>query len=456
MGEIDTIAAIATPLGTGGIGIVRISGPDAFGTAERIVRLAKGGRVSSLAGYTCAYGLAADQEGPIDEVIVTAFRGPHSYTGEDIVEISAHGGVYLMDRLLNACCKNGARPALAGEFTKRAFLNGKLDLTQAEAVIDLISAHGGQAARAALSARGGALYRCVGEIADRLTYFAAHLSAWIDYPEEEIEAVDPNALQCDLAKCLQRLDSLAGSYETGRLVREGIETVIVGRPNVGKSSLMNLMTGVKRSIVSDIPGTTRDLVSDTVLCGGFVFHLTDTAGIRKPDDPIEQEGVGLALEQIERAQLVLAVFDGSEPLTGDDRRVMEACRGLNALALVNKADLTQVLDAQAFASDFKRVLLISAHDTNIIKPLTEALTEMVGLGAFDSSAAIVANTRQRAAVMAAAGELREAVEALENGVSYDAVAVCIERALDALLELTGKRASQAVVDSVFSRFCVGK
>ena len=239
-------------------------------------------------------------------------------------------------------------------------------------------------------------------------------------------------------------------------MREGIETVIVGRPNVGKSSLMNLMTGVKRSIVSDIPGTTRDLVSDTVLCGGFVFRLTDTAGIRKPDDPIEQEGVGLALEQIERAQLVLAVFDGSEPLTGDDRRVMEACRGLNALALVNKADLMQVLDAQAFASDFKRVLSISAHDTNIMKPLTEVLTEMVGLGAFDSSAAIVANTRQRAAVMAAAGELREAVEALENGVSYDAVAVCIERALDALLELTGKRAAQAVVDSVFSRFCVGK
>ncbi|MCR2026426.1 tRNA uridine-5-carboxymethylaminomethyl(34) synthesis GTPase MnmE [Anaerotruncus colihominis] len=456
MVEMDTIAAIATPLGTGGIGVVRISGPKALTTADRIVRLANGKRVSSLEGYTCAYGIAADREGPIDEVIVTVFRAPRSYTGEDVVELSAHGGVYLMDRLLNACCENGARPALAGEFTKRAFLNGKLDLTQAEAVIDLISARGGQAARAALSARGGALYRCVEKIVDRLTHFAAHLSAWIDYPEEEIEAVDSRTLHDALLESLRTLDSLAGSYETGRLVRDGIETVIVGRPNVGKSSLMNLMTGMKRSIVSDIPGTTRDLVSDTVLCGGFVFHLTDTAGIRRPDDPIEREGVALALEQVERAQLVLAVFDGSEPLTEDDRRVMKACRGLNALALINKADLAQVLNAEAFTSDFKRVLCISARGEDIPKPLTKALTEMVGLGAFDSSAAIVANTRQRAAVTEAAGELREAVEALESGVSYDAVAVCIERALDALLKLTGKRASQAVVDSVFSRFCVGK
>lgn len=456
MNELDTIAAIATPLGTGGIGIVRISGPEAFTVADRIVRLSGGKKISLLAGYTCAYGKAVDSEGPIDEVIATVFHAPHSYTGEDVVEISAHGGVYLMDRLLNACCKNGARPAMAGEFTKRAFLNGKLDLTQAEAVIDLISARGAQAARAALSARDGALYRRVEEIERRLTDFAAHLAAWIDYPEEEIDEIDSDSLRAGLFSCLQTLDGLAASYETGRLVRDGIDTAIVGRPNVGKSSLMNLMTGVKRSIVSEIPGTTRDLVGDTILCGGFVFHLTDTAGIRTSDDPIEREGVELALAQIDRAQLVLAVFDGSEPLCEDDRRVMESCRGANALALINKADLPQAVDPETFTPYFKRVLSISARSGQIPQALINALAELAGLDTFDSSAALVANTRQRAAVTAAASELREASQALEDGVSYDAVSVCIERALDALFELTGKRTTQAVVDSVFARFCVGK
>ena len=435
---------------------MRISGEDAFTVADGLVRTAQDRTVSEMQGYTCAYGRAYDAEGDIDEVVVTVFRAPRSFTGEDVVEISSHGGVYLVRRILRACCENGARPALAGEFTKRAFLNGKLDLTQAEAVADLISAQGKQAAKAALTARDGALFHKIDHICGRLLEQAAHLAAWIDYPEEEIVEVDAVGLASVLQDCEAELSRLLDSYDAGRVIREGIDTAIVGRPNVGKSTLMNLLSGYRRSIVADLAGTTRDVVSDTVQLGDIVLHLSDTAGIRSSDDPVERAGVELAVEHLERAQLVLAVFDGSRLLDEDDRKVISFCKGMVSIALVNKNDLPQVLDLHELEERFSVVLSLSAKEGNGTEQLRQRIQELFGLGIFDSAAAMLANERQRAGVLDAVSEIREGREALVSGVSYDAVCVCLENAIDRLLELTGKRASQEVVDQVFSRFCVGK
>ena len=456
MQSMDTIAAVATPLGTGGIGVVRLSGPEAAAVADRLVRLAGGKTVAGMKGYTCAYGRAGDADGEIDEAVVTLFRAPRSFTGEEIVEIAVHGGVYLVNRLLRACVAAGARPALAGEFTRRAFLNGKLDLTQAEAVADLISAEGRQAARAALSARDGALYRRAEAAADALTGHAAHLAAWIDYPEEEIAEVDPAELGAGLRRCEADLAGLLGTYDTGRIIREGISAAIVGRPNVGKSTLMNLLAGHARSIVTDIAGTTRDIVSDTIRLGEIVLHLSDTAGIRGTDDPVERAGVDLAVGELARAQLVLAVFDGSDALDENDLRVIRCCKDAVCIALVNKNDLPQRLDMEVIRKNFAHVVTLSAKSAEGADALKKKMEELFLLERFDPSAAVVANERQRAAVADALAEVREAADALEAGVSYDAVCVCIERAVDALLTLTGRRATQEVVDQVFSRFCVGK
>lgn len=452
----ETIAAIATPLGTGGIGIVRISGEQAFAVADRLTRLSAGRTVSEMDGYTCAYARLFDADGEIDQAVVTAFRAPRSYTGEDTVELSVHGGVYICERVLTACCAAGARPAGAGEFTKRAFLNGKLDLTGAEAVADLISARGKQAARAALAARDGALFRAADEVAQALVALAGHLAAWIDYPEEEIADVDPIELERVLADGINKLEHLLATYDTGKVVREGIETVIVGRPNAGKSTLMNLLAGETRSIVTDMAGTTRDVVSDTVRLGDLLLRLSDTAGIRDSIDPVERAGVEMAHERLKRAQLVLAVFDGSDALDDNDRRVISACEGCTAVALVNKNDLPQRLDTTEIEAAFQDVLYLSAQSPDGARLLCEALTRLFALDAFDPAAATVANERQRTAIDGARRTLQEGLEALLAGVSYDAVCVCVENAADALLELTGQKAGQAVVDEVFSRFCVGK
>lgn len=451
----ETIAAIATPQGVGGIGIVRISGPEALAVGDRVMRI-KGRRLRELAGYTCAYGRVWDEQGPLDEAVATVFREPHSYTGEDVVELSVHGGAYLLQRVLQACCDNGARPALAGEFTKRAFMNGKLDLTGAEAVIDLISAQGRQSARAALSARDGALFRKAGEVAGMLVSGAAGLAAWMDYPEEDIEETERKSLHETLEKAAGELDKLMATYETGRIFREGVETVIVGRPNVGKSTLMNLLADSERSIVTDIAGTTRDVVSDTVRLGEIVLHLSDTAGIRETGDAVERVGVQRAEAALRQAQLVLAVFDGSSRLDENDRRVIAQCRDAAAVALVNKNDLPQCLETEEIEKAFAHVVYLSAKQREGTEKLRQTVEQMFALEQFDPAAAVVANERQKESVRRARESIGQAMEALQGGVSLDAVGVCIEEGAGALLELTGEKAGQAVVNEIFSRFCVGK
>lgn len=452
--QSDTIAAIATGGSGAGLGVIRISGADAVRAASAVFRAASGTDLTHAKGYTARYGRVYDAQGDIDEAVALVFRAPKSYTGEDVVELSCHGGAYLLQRVLRAVYAQGVSPAGAGEFTKRAFLNGKMDLTQAQAVCDLIAASGEQAARAALSAREGALHREITDIIGRLTTLSADLTAWIDFPEEDVPAVQSGAVQTQLDAECARLDTLLSSFVTGRYIREGIRTAIAGKPNVGKSTLMNLLAGRTRSIVTDIPGTTRDVVEDTVTLGGITLHLWDTAGLRNTDDPVERLGVSLAEERLNTADLILAVFDSSQELSDEDRRLVERKDNTPRIAVINKTDLAPRLDRAYISAHFQHIVEISAATGLGADALRGAITELFAVQAFDPMRAVLAGERQRDCAERARILLGEARDAL--GLTLDAVCASIDCALDALMELTGQKSSEAVIDSVFERFCVGK
>ncbi len=452
----DTIAAIATAQGTGGIGVIRISGPQAREVVGKVFRSPSGKRVEELGGYRALYGHIAENGEAIDEVVVLVFRAPHSYTGEDVVEISCHGGLYLTKRVLRAVLSAGASPAGPGEFTRRAFLNGKLGLTEAEAVMDLIGARGGQAARAALAGHDGALHRRIEAVKQSLVESAAHLDAWADYPEEDIPAVQESVLLQQLQSAQKELRNLLRDYDAGKVLREGLDTVIAGRPNVGKSTLMNLLAGCERSIVTDVPGTTRDVIEETVWVGEIALRLADTAGIHSTSDLVEQIGVNRAKDRLKTASLVLAVFDASQPLSEDDRNLIQSLEEIPAIAIINKTDLASHIDLEYIGRYMKHVVLISARTGDGMKNLQEELASLAGTRELDPSAGILANERQYASASRALACVQEAQDALECGMTLDAVTVSIESAIQELLELTGERASETVVDNVFHRFCVGK
>ena len=451
--ERQTIAAIATGAG-GGIGVVRISGPEALRITDRIFK----GKKSPLdmKGYTGCLGRVHDGEGDLDEAVLFVYRAPHSYTGEDVAELSCHGSAFLLEKVLAAAIGAGAVPAGRGEFTKRAFLNGKMTLPQAESVVDLVAGESRQAARAALQARDGALFHAIREINDLLMDAAAHISAWIDYPEEDVEEVLMSDLSHTLTEAGSRLAKLASGYDQGRMIRQGISTAIVGSANVGKSTLMNLLTGYEKSIVTDIPGTTRDVIEDTVRVGDLVLHLSDTAGIRNTSDVVERMGVERSVSRLETCDLILAVFDGSRPLTEGDRSLLERLDGRLAIGLCNKSDLPRQADLDEIRRHVCRVLEISAREGEGLEQLEQAISELVGLNQLDSSAGMLANQRQLSCVTRALRSLEEAKNALGYGQTLDAVSVELEEAIDALLELTGQKASEAVIDRVFEQFCVGK
>ncbi|MBQ9553030.1 MAG: tRNA uridine-5-carboxymethylaminomethyl(34) synthesis GTPase MnmE [Clostridia bacterium] len=455
MNQSSTIAAVSTPVAAGGLGVIRISGADAISIAAAVFRPVSEKNVTTMKGYTAAFGKVYDGDTPIDEAVLLIFRAPHSYTGEDVAELSCHGGVYLVDRALRAVIKAGAQPAAPGEFTKRAFLNGKLDLTEAEAVMNLISAQGEQGAAAALTALEGALSRKLREAAQVLIADAAYMAAWVDYPDDEIEELSQERLLADYRGVAETLENLLNNYEGGRALTQGVDTVIAGKPNVGKSTLMNCLSGFDRSIVTAAAGTTRDVVEDTVRLGKMVLRLADTAGIRRADNEAEQIGVEFALNRIDRAELVLAVFDGSQPLSEEDRGVIARCRGKRAIALVNKCDLPQRLERDAL-DGFFAVIPISAKNADGIQALSEAVLAVLGSDSVDTSAAMLANERQRAGCELALSCVKEAVDALQSGMTLDAVNVSTDAAVDALLTLTGERAGDAVIHEIFSKFCVGK
>ena len=456
----STIAAISTAQAPGGIGIVRISGPKARRIADRVFVSAKGKTVAETPGYTALYGgVYRDAETRVeklDEAVALVFASPASFTGEDVVELSCHGGLYVLRRVLDAVLAAGAVPAAPGEFTRRAFLNGKLGLTEAESVMQLICAQGKQAARAALAGHDGALEKRIAGIRESLVSMAAHLSAWADYPEDDIPQVSAEVLKTSLASAREELSTLLDQFDAGRALREGVDTVIAGRPNAGKSTLMNLLAGCERSIVTQFAGTTRDVVEDTVLLDGIPLNLADTAGLRPTDDPVESIGVVRARDRLKTAQLVLAVFDSSQTLGEEDRELIAAIGDLPAVAVVNKSDLETQIDIEYIKEKFKHLVYISALSGEGLPALKEAVAEVLQTARLNPSEGILFTERQRDAARRARECVDEALSALSAGMTLDAVTVSIEGAVSALLELTGERATTAIVDSVFSKFCVGK
>lgn len=453
---MTTIAAIATPNAPGGIAVIRISGERAFEVAEKIFVPAGDKKVADMRGYTCAYGEAFDGEERLDDCILTVFRAPHSFTGEDTAEISCHGGIYVTRRILRAALANGAVMAQAGEFTKRAFLNGKIDLTQAESVMDIISAKGERELKMAENIREGAAYKAARKISDRLMNMLGSLAAWTDYPDEDIPEVEPETMRTELENIRAELESLIRNYDSGRILREGVSTVIVGRPNVGKSTLFNALSGCERSIVTDIAGTTRDAVEETVKLGDVTLRLMDTAGIRETSDKIEEIGVNIAQKAIESAELVIAVFDGSEKMSDDDVNIINKINFNNSVAVVNKNDLSTVIDITELEKYFKHIVYLSAKENSGTDELCACIEDIFRLNEPFFNDVTVANERQKKCVDVCLENVEKAVEAIECGEMLDAVNVLIDYAEQSLLELIGEKITDAVVDEVFSRFCVGK
>lgn len=381
----NIIAAISTANGVGGLGVIRISGEGCTKVADKIFRSFSQKKVSEMKGYTASYGKIYDDHELIDEAVVLVFQAPHSYTGEDVVEISCHGGMYVTKRVLRTVLKNGARPAEPGEFTKRAFLNGKMGLTEAESVMDIISARGAQSARAALSCMEGNLRRKIDTVREILIHLAAHLSAWADYPEEDIPEIDHEELLEKLDSCKQELELLLKTYDAGKIMREGVDTVIAGKPNVGKSTLMNLLSGCERSIVTNVPGTTRDIIEETVMLGDVPLRLSDTAGIRVTDDPVEKIGVQKAKDRLLQAGLIFAVFDASLPLSDDDKELLELLRDAPAVAIINKTDLEQKIDSDYIQAKVKHTVFISAKNAVGSEELEKQVAEIVGTSQLDAS-----------------------------------------------------------------------
>lgn len=453
---MSTICAIATPAAAGGISVIRISGEKALDVAAAVFRPVSGKCVSDMEGYRAAYGKIFDGEERLDDGVLLVYRAPHSYTGEDVAEISCHGGIYVTRRVMTACLKAGAEPAAAGEFTKRALLNGKMSLTQAEAVADIISAQGGQSLSCSNSQREGALYRRAESIADKIMEISAQISAWIDYPEDDTPTVTPQWLLEKLGVIREEFKSLLDGYDTGRMIREGISCAIVGKPNVGKSTLMNLLSGEERSIVSDIAGTTRDIVEETINLGGAVLRVSDCAGIRETDDPVERIGVEIMLKKLQSADIVLAVFDGSREVSEEDRRLFSLLEGKKTVCIINKTDLEQRFNASEAERLFGKPVFVSARDGGAAEVIAKEVNSRLDIDSLSADAGFIANERQRACVIRAARATDEAYEAVLAGVTPDVTGVMLSQALDAVYELSGKTAGEEVIAEVFKRFCVGK
>ena len=457
--ETVTVAAVSTPYGRGGIAVIRISGPDAVSVAERVFVPGGGAALSSAEPNRMVWGRIYYKEELIDDGMAVVFRAPHSYTGEDTVEISCHGGIYLTQKVLESVFLCGAQPAGPGEFTKRAFLNGKLGLSQAEAIIDLIDAQSMEGVRLAGAGARGNLKRVADEIYQLLRDAVSSTYAFIDFPDEDLTDLSVDELLERIGTAREKLAALAKSYSVGRAVNEGIRCAIVGKPNTGKSSLLNCLMGEDRAIVTDIAGTTRDVLEETVSIGRILLRLADTAGIHGTDDVVERLGVERSLRALGDAELVLAVFDGSASLEDEDFALAEHLRGVTCpiVAVVNKSDAGLIADVSLLGVPFVKTLTVSAENGDGIDGLRETVESLFLEGQIDySTEAVVSNARQYAAVCAAEEHAARAEQALRDGYTQDIAGMDLELALSALAEVDGRAVTGDVVDAIFHNFCVGK
>lgn len=453
----DTIAAVATGNVLSAIGILRLSGDGTLAVIDRVFRPANGCPMSEAPDRKLVYGAFCDADGQtLDLCLCTVSRAPHSYTGEDTAELQCHGSPAVLRAGLQALFTAGARQALAGEFTKRAFLNGRMDLTQAEAVIDLIHAETALDAKNAAGQLGGAVLRHAQGVYDTLQDIASHYHAVIDYPDEDIPDFQLSAYESALTGCIDRLQRLLDTFSRANVLHGGVPAVILGRPNAGKSSLLNALLGYERAIVTDVPGTTRDTIDARVTLGGVLLRLTDTAGLRDTSDPVEAIGVHRALDAAADAALAIAVFDAARPLDDDDRQVIAAAQRASVrIAVLNKADLPAAVQPDTLAASFDAVCVLSAKERTGLEALEQAVAEH--FPAPDAPAGeILTNARHAEAIGRALESLRAAREAMLLGVTPDAVLTEAEEAMAAIGELTGASIREDITNRIFARFCVGK
>lgn len=455
----DTIAAIATAPGEGALGVVRVSGPAAFAVAERVFRPARGG--GRWEGFRARYGWAVHPRSGevLDEVVALAMVGPRSYTGEDVVEFSCHGGPVVLRRVLEAVLAAGARLAEPGEFTRRAFLNGRIDLAQAEAVIDLIRARGEWARRAALAQLGGALSRRLREVREGIVRCLAHVEALLDFPEDEVEAWGEAELRARVEELAAEVAGLSAGYEAGRLVREGVRVAIVGRPNVGKSSVLNALLGEDRALVTAVPGTTRDVIEEGLVVEGVPLVLADTAGIREAGDEVERLGIERAREVLRDADVILLVVDAAAGWTEGDEAVAGLVDPERAVIALNKVDLGRPRVERAVLERLfagRPVVEVSALEGRGIEELRRLLARAAWSGVAPREGLLVTRARHRDALERCREGLERAGAALREGLPADVVAAELRRAAGAVGEITGETVDEAVLETVFREFCLGK
>lgn len=456
---MSTIAAISTAHGVGGIGVIRISGEDALKIAEKVFVPFVGEQkecLKNIGGYRAKYGKIIESGEYVDEAVVLVFKAPHSYTGEDVVEISCHGGLYITKRVLRAILEAGAQPAEAGEFTKRAFLNGKIDLSQAESVMDLISAKSKCANKVAFEILQGKSYDKISEIKDELVDISAGLSVWSDYPEEDIPQINEKMLKKSVLEISQKLENIINNYDTFKAIKEGVKTAIIGKPNVGKSTLMNLMSDSQKSIVTDIPGTTRDAIEENIVIGDIPVCLVDTAGIRETHDKVEKIGVEKARKIMKESEITLFMIDASSPLDKEDEELLKEINEETTIIILNKCDKEKKVKSDDLSTFSDKIVELSALKAEGIEKLKEVIENIVGLSKFDPSESVISNERQLYLLKKAKVILNQVVLELESGITLDAITVLLQDVLDLFMEFTGEKASDTIIERVFSKFCVGK
>ena len=455
----DTIAAIATAPGEGGIGIIRISGPKSLEVAEEIFFSMSGKKISEYPARTLIFGNIKDGDKKIDEVLVAYMKGPNSYTAEDVVEINCHGGFISVKRILELVLSKDVRLAEAGEFTKRAFLNGRIDLSQAEAVIDVINAKTDKAHEVAENQLDGSLSNRIREFRDKVTELLAQVEVAIDYPEEDIEFIAYTTLEEKTRELNKDIKKLYETSESGKIFREGLKTVIVGKPNVGKSSLLNSILGENRAIVTDIPGTTRDVIEEFVNIKGIPLKIVDTAGIRETDDVVEKIGVEKSMASFDTADLIIMVVDSSSELSEEDREILEKVQGKETIILLNKTDLPQVIDEEEVKKyvNEENIIKISALHNEGIEDVHDRIEAMVYKGDIKSSSnVIITNSRHKDALYRAMKSAEDAMRAIEDRMPLDFVEVDLKNIWDYLGYINGDTVSEDLLDNIFHNFCIGK
>ena len=459
-----TIAAISTAMAESGIGIVRMSGEEAFAIADKIYKNKKGKRLSDQKTHTIHYGFVEEEGKVIDEVLVMLMRGPHTFTGEDTVEIDCHGGVYVVKKILEACIRNGARPAQPGEFTKRAFLNGKMDLSQAEAVIDVIQSQNDYALKSSLKQLRGSVKEKISDLRNKIIYHTAFIESALDDPEHISIDGYGNVLKKETKEIIEEIETLLKTADDGRIIREGINTVILGKPNAGKSSLLNVLLGEERAIVTEIAGTTRDILQETINLQGISLNIIDTAGIRNTNDKVEKIGVDKAKDYAKEADLIIYVVDSSNDLDENDYEIMKFIQGKKSILLLNKTDLERKVTIEEIKKICKEynienipVIEISAKEEKGIDRLEEIVKEMFYHGEISFNNEIyITNIRHKTALERAKDSLMKVIESIENDMPEDFYSIDLMDAYETLGSITGEMVGEDLVNEIFSKFCMGK